>query len=58
MARPRESLPDGGSGKQDGCRAQARALRAGGGSVPEIAELFGVTRQRTSALLEPERDAG
>ena len=33
-------------------RAQARALRAEGVSVPGIARLFGVTRQRVSALLD------
>ncbi|ABS03330.1 helix-turn-helix domain-containing protein [Kineococcus radiotolerans] len=33
-------------------RAQARALRAEGVSVPDIARLFGVTRQRVSALLD------
>ncbi len=33
-------------------RAQVRALRAEGCTVPEIARLFGVTRQRVSALLD------
>ncbi|MBB2899551.1 hypothetical protein FHR75_000339 [Kineococcus radiotolerans] len=33
-------------------RAQARALRAEGVSVPDIARLFGVSRQRVSALLD------
>jgi DNA-directed RNA polymerase specialized sigma24 family protein len=34
-------------------RAQARALRADGMSMEQIARLFGVTRQRVSALLKP-----
>lgn len=32
-------------------RAQARALRAEGMTIDQIAELFGVSRQRVSALL-------
>jgi len=36
-------------------RAQARALRAEGLTVDQIAELFGVTRQRISALLGRDR---
>jgi hypothetical protein len=38
-------------------RAQARALRAEGLTIDQIAELFGVTRQRVSALLAPDRAA-
>jgi hypothetical protein len=36
-------------------RAEARALRAEGMTMEQIAELFGVTRQRVSALLRSER---
>jgi CRP-like cAMP-binding protein len=38
-------------------RAQARALRAEGLTIDQIAELFGVTRQRVSALLGRDRAA-
>jgi hypothetical protein len=36
-------------------RAEARALRAEGLTTERIAQLFGVTRQRVSALLSPIR---
>jgi hypothetical protein len=36
-------------------RAEARALHAEGMTMEQIAELFGVTRQRVSALLRSER---
>ena len=36
-------------------RAEARALHAEGMTMERIAELFGVTRQRVSALLRSER---
>ena len=36
-------------------RAEARALYAEGMTMEQIAELFGVTRQRVSALLRSER---
>jgi hypothetical protein len=36
-------------------RAQARALRGDGMSMEQIAGLFGVTRQRVSALLKQRR---
>lgn len=36
-------------------RAEARALHAEGMTMEQIAELFGVTRQRVSALLRTER---
>ena len=37
-------------------RAEARALHAEGMTMEQIAELFGVTRQRVSALLRSERE--
>jgi predicted transcriptional regulator len=37
-------------------QAEARALRADGVTMEEIAQLFGVTRQRISALLKPGED--
>ena len=37
-------------------RAQARALYEEGATMDEIAELFGVTRQRVSALLASTRE--
>jgi len=37
-------------------RAQALALYAEGATMDEIAELFGVSRQRVSALLARKRD--
>jgi len=36
-------------------RAEARALHAEGMTMEQIAELFGVTRQRVSALLRSDR---
>jgi hypothetical protein len=39
-------------------RALARALRDEGTQLTEIARLFGVTRQRVSALLRPDRSRG
>ncbi|MCU1448882.1 MAG: hypothetical protein JWP02_1052 [Acidimicrobiales bacterium] len=36
-------------------RAEARALHAEGMTMEQIADLFGVTRQRVSALLKGER---
>ena len=39
-------------------REEARALRAGGLSMDRIAQLFGVTRQRVSALLAGGRTGG
>jgi len=38
-------------------RAEARALHAEGMTMEQIAELFGVTRQRVSALLRRDREA-
>ena len=38
-------------------RAEARALHAEGMTMEQIAELFGVTRQRVSALLRRESSA-
>ena len=38
-------------------RAEARALHAEGMTMEQIAELFGVTRQRVSALLRSDREA-
>jgi DNA-binding CsgD family transcriptional regulator len=37
-------------------RAEARALHAEGMTMEQIAELFGVTRQRVSALLRSDRE--
>ena len=37
-------------------RAEARALHAEGMTMEQIAELFGVSRQRVSALLRSERE--
>jgi len=39
-------------------RAEARALHAEGMTMEQIAELFGVTRQRVSALLRRESSLG
>lgn len=39
-------------------RAEAQQLRAEGLTQQEVADLFGVTRQRVAALLEPVREAG
>ncbi|WP_432511322.1 hypothetical protein [Kineococcus sp. SYSU DK001] len=55
LARTMGELAEAGSRYR---RAQVRALRAEGFSVPDIAVLFGVTRQRVSALLEERRDPG
>lgn len=38
-------------------KAEARALYSEGLTMAEIADLFGVTRQRIAALLGPNRDA-
>ena len=38
-------------------RAEARALHAEGMTMEQIAELFGVSRQRVSALLRSDREA-
>ena len=38
-------------------RAEARALHAEGMTMEQIAELFGVTRQRVSALLRSDRES-
>lgn len=38
-------------------QAEARALRADGVTMEEIAQLFGVTRQRISALLKQGEDS-
>lgn len=38
-------------------RAEARALHAEGMTMDRIAELFGVSRQRISALLRPDDEA-
>ncbi len=47
-----EALQDVGSALR---RAEAAALRAHGYTMGEIASLFGVTRQRISALLDESR---